>query len=265
MQKFLILIVLFFPVAIFAQVNQTDSDGLRQGKWQKTWPGGKLMYQGQFKDGKPVGEWTRFYEGGQVKAKINYTENSDSAFAQLFDEWGKKIAEGAYVNEKREGKWIFFSNNVKISEEEFSEGRKHGISRTYYPTGEVLEESEWENGTREGNYRVFFKNGKPYMQCKFSNGKRNGLCLSYFQNGRIEMEATYKNNLRHGEWKFYNEHGEYLYMLKYDNGQLLNPEVRDSIDNNQIMNLESGKQNIPDPEKFMNDPSEYMMQMQKVR
>ena len=178
---------------------------------------------------------------------------------------GRKIADGAYVNEKREGKWLFFSNNVKVAEEEFSNGVKHGLSRTFYPAGEVLEESEWKNGVQEGNYRVFFKTGKPYMQCKFSTGKRNGLCLSYFQNGRVEMDAHYKNNLRHGEWKFYNSEGEHLYTLIYEEGQLLNPEVRDSIDNNQILELESGRHSIPDPEKFIQDPSEYMMQMQKMR
>jgi antitoxin component YwqK of YwqJK toxin-antitoxin module len=262
-QKIVLFLALCIPVTLFSQVNQTDANGLRQGKWQKEYPNGRLMYEGIFEDGKPVGEWTRFHEGGQVKAKISYAESSDSAFAQLFDQWSKKIAEGAYVNEKRAGKWIFYSNNVKVAEEEFSNGKKHGLSRTFYPTGEVLEESEWKNGVQEGNYRVFFKTGKPYMQCKFSNGKRNGLCLSYFQNGRVEMEAHYQNNLRHGEWEFYNEQGEHLYKLIYEKGQLLNPEVRDSIDDLQLRSLENNRNSIPDPEKFMNDPSQYMMQMQQ--
>lgn len=251
------------PVTLFSQINQTDSGGLRQGKWQRTYPNGRPMYDGMFKDGKPVGEWTRYHEGGQVKAKIRYKESSDSAFAQLFDVWGKKVAGGVYVNEKRAGTWVFYSNDMKVLEEEYHEGVKHGISRTFYPTGEVLEETDWNNGVQEGNYRVYFKNGKPYMQCKFSNGKRNGLCLSYFQNGRVEMEAYYKNNLRHGEWKFNNEEGDYLYTLIYEEGQLLNPEVRDSIDDVQLRSLENNRHSIPDPEKFMNDPSQYMMQMQQ--
>lgn len=265
MRKIIFLFLFFFPVTLFAQINQADTNGLRQGKWQKSYPNGRLMYEGFFKDGKPAGEWIRYHEGGQVKAKISYAENSDSAFAQLFDVWGKKIAEGAYLEEKREGKWVFFSDKVKVAEENYSNGLKHGISQTFYTSGEILEEAEWKNGVQEGNYSVFFKNGKPYMQCKFSDGKRNGLCLSYFQNGRVEMEAFYKNNLRHGEWKFNSEQGEHLYTLVYEGGQLLNPEVRDSIDNIQIMDLESGRHSLSDPEKFMQNPSEYMMQMQKIR
>jgi antitoxin component YwqK of YwqJK toxin-antitoxin module len=181
--------------------------------------------------------------------------------AKLFDEWGNKVAEGIFVGEKKAGTWILFSENRKIAEENFVNGLKQGISRKFYNTGEVLEETEWQNGRQEGKYQVFFKDGKPYMQCKFSNNQRNGICLSYFQNGRIELEASYKNNLRDGEWKYYNENGEFLYSLKYAEGTLLNPEVRDSIDNLQLQTIEKGKNGILDPEKFMNDPSEYMMKM----
>lgn len=258
-------LIICLPFWVNAQINQTDADGLRQGKWEKRYPNGKLIYEGQFKDGEPVGNWTRYYPGGIVKAKIQHDENSDSAFVQLFNEPGKKIAEGNYVDEKREGKWTLYSGDIKISEEQYKNGEKHGISKTFYPTGELFEKTEWKNGEQEGNYEVFFKNGKPYMQCKYSNGKRNGLCLSYFKNGRVEMEAWYIDNLRNDEWKFYNEEGEFLYSLKYNQGKLLNPEVRDSIGNQKILEMEKGKQNIPDPEKFIQDPSEYMRQMERFR
>ena len=138
-------------------------------------------------------------------------------------------------------------------------GQKHGKSRKYYETGEVWEETEWRDGKQEEKYQVFFKTGEPFFQCKMSNNQRNGLCLTYFQNGRVELEAYYKNGLHHGEWKYYNDKGEYLYSLKYNEGEILNPNVRDSIANLQIQNMERGKDSIADPEKYMADPSEYMM------
>ncbi len=257
--------VLFFGCSLVgsSQVNQTDANGLRQGPWKKEYPNGRLMYEGLFSDGKPVGEWSRYYEGGQVKAKIRYVENSDSAYAQLFDPHGRKMAEGAYLDEQRTGTWILYSENRKVAEETYRQGQKHGTSRTFYPTGELFEESEWQEGVQEGNYRAFFKNGNPYMQCKYQGGKRNGLCLSHFMNGRVEMEALYKEDLREGAWKFYDEDGNLLYTLHYRNNELLNPEVRDSIDNRQLQIMERSGRSIPDPEKFMQDPSLYMMQMQR--
>jgi antitoxin component YwqK of YwqJK toxin-antitoxin module len=76
----------------------------------------------------------------------------------------------------------------------------------------------------------------------------------------LELDAIYKNNLRHGKWKFY-ENGEFQYLLEYNNGKILNPEVLDSIANVKMQNIEKNKGTITDPEKFIEDPSEYMRKM----
>lgn len=259
MKKIIILLLVSFPFILFAQVNQTDANGLRQGFWSKQQSNGKLLYEGNFKDGEPVGEWKRYHEGGAVKAIINYRTDSDSAFAQLFNEQGKKVAEGNYVNEVKEGTWKYFSNNTLISDEQYKNGVKNGISHSYYDSGEIMEQIDWKDGKQEGSYRIFFKTGEPYMQYKVSNDKRNGLCLTYFQNGRTEMEAYYSNGLRDGSWNFYKEGGELWYTLKYDKGEILNPNVRDSISNLQLQSLENNKDNIIDPEMYLENPAEFMM------
>ncbi len=256
------LIILFFvPFFALSQINQTDTNGLRQGFWQKKQPNGRLMYEGNFKDGKPVGEWKRFHPGGQVKAIINYRTESDSANAQLLDEWGKKVAQGIYLNEKKSGLWVYFSEDRKVADEEFREGEKHGKAHRYYDSGEIWEETEWISGIQEGSYRVFFKSGDPFFQCKMNNNQRNGLCLTYFQNGRVELEANYKNGLHNGEWKYFNKEGDYLYSLFYNEGEILNPNIRDSIANLQLQNMEKGKDSIVDPEKYIEDPTGYMIKM----
>ncbi len=259
--RIVLLLLLFIPFFTFSQINQTDSNGLRQGLWQKQQANGKLLYEGNFKDGKPVDEWKRFHEGGQVKAIINYKQNSVSAFTQLFDKLGKKVAEGNYVNQKKEGNWIYFSENRKVAEEQFQNDLKNGTSFKYYETGELMEEFEWKEGNQDGKYQIFYKSGQAYLQCKMRQNQRHGLCLIHSQNGKLEIEANYNNNLRHGEWKYYNTNGEFQYSLMYNNGEILNPEVRDSIANQKLLNFEKGKENITDPEKFMEDPTEYMQKM----
>jgi antitoxin component YwqK of YwqJK toxin-antitoxin module len=265
MNRLVLIVWIFLPLISWSQINQTDANGLRQGLWKKEQASGRLLYEGHFKDGKPVGEWKRYHEGGQVKAIVQYRENSDTAFAQLFDVWGKKVAEGAYVNEKKAGTWTFCASNVKVAEESYENGVKNGKALKFYDTGEVLEEASWINGKQEGDYRLFYKNGQPFLQCKYSNNQRNGLCLSYFPSGQVEMEAEYKNSLRHGEWKFFSPQGEYQYSLFYNEGVLLNPKVRDSIDNLQMKEMEKGKGTIIDPEKYISNPSEYMMKMNIYR
>ncbi|WP_347838330.1 hypothetical protein [uncultured Draconibacterium sp.] len=259
------LLVLFFMIHLFAsaQINQTDADGLRQGLWQKEQANGRLLYEGNFKDDKPVGTWKRYHPGGQLKALIEY--KNDTAHTQLFDVWRKKVAEGNFLNQKKEGVWKIFKNNLLVADEEYKRGIKEGNSHRFYPSGEVMEEKQWVNNKEEGDYQIFYKNGVPYMQCKMKNGMRHGLFLVSYENGRQELVAEYRNNLRHGEWKYFDKDGTLLYTLFYDNGQIVNPNVRDSIDNLKMMELEENKGTILDPEQFLQDPSGYMMRQKQRR
>jgi len=255
--RILFIFIFFIPLFAAAQLNQTDANGLRQGTWQKKQANGRLLYEGQFKDDKPIGEWKRYHPGGQLKALIEY--HGDTAYTQLFDVWKNKVAEGAYVNERKEGLWKIFNQNRLVADETYVGGIKNGVAHRYYDTGEVMEETHWQNGEQNGDYKVFFKNGEPYLQCKMRDNMRDGLFLVYFENGRQEMVASYRNNLRDGDWKYYNREGDLRYTLQYDQGKILNPQVRDSVDNLQMQELEKNKDVLMDPEKFMEDPSEYML------
>ncbi len=255
--RILTILLVLLPFFAFTQINQTDADGLRQGLWKKQQPNGRTLYEGNFKDGRPVGEWKRYHPGGQVKAIIQYHENSDTASVQLFDKFRKKIAEGSYVEQKKAGNWVYYSKGRKIAEEQFRDGLKNGVAKKYYETGELMEETDWVNGKQEGDYKIFYKTGEPYMQCKMRQNKRHGLCLIHSKEGKLELEAHYKNDLRHGEWNYYSG-GKFHYRLNYNNGEILNPEVRDSIANLQMQSLEKNKGTFTDPEKFMEDPSGYM-------
>lgn len=261
--RILLLITLFLPLFSLAQLNQTDSNGLRQGLWQKKQDNGRLLYEGQFKDGKPVGEWKRYHSGGQLKAQIEY--RGDTAFTQLFDVWKNKLAEGAFVNEQKEGLWKIFNQNRLIADESYTAGVKNGEAHRYYDSGEVMEVAHWQNGEQDGDYQVLFKSGEPYLQCKMKASMRNGLFLVYFENGRQELVAEYQNNLRNGDWNYYTSDGELRYSLHYQQGKILNPQVRDSVDNLQMQELEKNRDVLIDPEKFMEDPSEYMLKNQMNR
>ena len=97
------------------------------------------------------------------------------------------------------------------------------------------------------------------MQYNVRDNKRNGMFITYYPNGKIELDANYLNGLRHGKWKYFNDQGGFLYELDYDNGELLNPQVRDSINAVHFKNLEQGKDTLTDPEKYIENPSEFMM------
>jgi len=258
--KFAILMMFILPLVVWGQEagNITDSLGLKQGFWQKRYPEGKLMYEGQFIDNKPVGEWRRYHESGILKATMQYQTGNDTVKANLYNPSGKPFAEGTYVNEKKEGLWIYYSNEKKISEEYYVNGIRNGICRKYYPSGQLLEESEWKDGQTEGNYRAFYPDGKPYLECKYRSGKRHGLCISYYRSGKTEVEAWYENNLPEHSWKYYDEEGNIRFILQYSKGLLQNPEVIRQMDTWQLEELEKQRNRLTDPEKYLQNPEEFL-------
>lgn len=245
----------------FAQtdINQTDATGQKQGLWIKKLPNGNKIYEGFFKDDKPVGEFKRYHTNGLLKAHLVYPEDSDTIDAELYDLRGKLMGRGQYIGKLKVGSWQYFQKGQLVSEESFENNLKHGISKTYYPTGELFEETNWKYNLKDGIYRAYFTNGTPYMECMMRNGKRDGTCKVYYQNGKLELDALYEKGLRNGEWVYSNPDGGYSHTLVYDMGILLNPQVLDSIQQIQFKQLEENRKDLVDPEKFMTDPAQYMI------
>ncbi len=264
MRNILMIVFVLMPFVLFAQqeINQTDSSGLKQGHWKKLQDNGRVLYEGSFVNDKPVGEFRRYHSSGHLNAIFNYVEGTDSASVKLYDERGKQIASGQYVNQQKEGKWLSFEDGVVIAEDYYKNDKKHGESRTFYTgTGELYEETDWINGEETGVYRSYFRSGKTNFECQMKNGLRDGYCQSFYENGRVEMEGFYTLGIPDNEWTYYDEEGKLIYTLEYKKGRLMNPEVRDSIQTLQLNELEKNKGKIPDPENYLHDPSEYMMQM----
>jgi len=260
MRGLIICIFLFLSGSIIAQnaVNKVDAQGKKQGSWTKKTADGKMLYQATFKDDKPIGEMKRFHPNGKIKAVMNFVEGSELSDAKLYDEAGHLVAQGKYTGQKKTGEWNYFRETKIVSSENYLEGQKECKSKRWFKTGELLEESNWKNDKLNGIYRMYFQDGKVYLECKYLQGKRNGPFKTWFTDGTLELDGFYTSDLCDKDWLYYDNAGALLYTLKYDNGKLLNPEVRDSMDKAQVGNLKTKGDKIPDPEKFMQNPEEYM-------
>ena len=263
MRGLIICLFLLVSGSLLAQnkVNQVDAQGRKQGFWTKNDAEGKLMYQATFKDDKPVGELKRFHPNGKEKAAMIFTEGSEISDAKLFDERGSLIAQGKYDGQKKTGEWSYFLDSRVVSTETYANGQKNGLSKRFYQTGELLEESNWQKDKLNGLYRTYFEDGKIYLECNYTDGKRNGKFKTSFLNGNQELEAFYTDDMKDKDWKYFDETGKLLYTLKFDLGKLLNPEVQDSIYNIKSGTYKTKEDHIPDPEKFMQNPEEYMKLM----
>ncbi|NJK87280.1 MAG: hypothetical protein HC906_16165 [Bacteroidales bacterium] len=234
--------------------NQTDSKGLKQGFWEKKYSNGVLMYQGKFKDGKPVGQMKRFYEDGTPKAVMNYSENGDFAEATLYYQNGAISSFRVYRNEKRDSTWKFYSYYTKnlISEEKYDNGLKTGFSVNYFDNGTISEKTEWKDGKKNGLWEQFFEDGSLRLKSNYSNDKLSGDLLVYQSKNHLLVKGKYIDNLPDGNWVFYNEDGSAADTVEYNSGKLVNEDELTKKQQEYFRKIDQniGKIDEPDPSDF---------------
>ncbi|MDP4184454.1 MAG: toxin-antitoxin system YwqK family antitoxin [Bacteroidota bacterium] len=248
-------LLLTIVISSFAQ-NQVDSKGQKQGAWIGRFPDGKTRYEGVFKNNRPDGLMKRYYANGNIKAEMFFYEDGQRTRARLFDENGKLIARGNYFKMEKDSVWNYFQDGCLIKTEVFKTGKKDGVSHAFDANGKMIVEAEWKNGKMNGAYKRYFPNGKLMVGTKYFEGKRNGLCVAYFESGEVEVEGLYVTDLREGDWKYYSRDGKIKYTLKYKNGDLLNSDVLDHVNQQIFDELEKNKLKLKDPEFYRNNPDE---------
>lgn len=238
------------------KINQTDENGLKQGKWMKVYSNGEKAYEVFFKDDKPTGELKRYHENGKLAALLNYNEKGDTASAKFYDENENLISEGTYCGKEKIGKWIYYQNNIKVKEENFKNDSLNGEQILFWDNGQIYDRRMYDNGMQIGLWEKFYKTGKPFLKAKIVNGKMEGPMLRYYKSGQIEVKGQYKNDLKEGIWTFYGEHGE-KDTITYKNGHDVNEaDVEKRNSEEYKKNIEKGK-HITDPQDYINNPDDY--------
>jgi antitoxin component YwqK of YwqJK toxin-antitoxin module len=239
-------------------INQTDANGLKQGHWIGKYANGTIRYEGSFSNDKPVGSWKRFHANGKLNAVLYHFPNSEKVAAELFDNNGIRFAKGNYIATLKDSIWNYYNNLRLVGQESYSKGAKNGQSFSFFENGNPYIESNWVNGMLSGVRRSFYPSGKKMSETMFKEGIRNGISLTYYESEQIEIKGQYKNDLPDGIWKFNDEKGSIKFELKYQIGKLLNPEVLDSIQENEFKAYDRAKGSLKDPEDFIQNPEDYL-------
>ena len=239
-------------------INQTDIHGQKQGKWIGKYTNGTIRYEGSFNNNKPVGEWKRFHENGKINAHLYHFQNSDKVSAELFDINGIRYAMGNYKGTAKDSTWNYYNDLRLVGKEDYSGGLKNGRSLTFFENGIQATESNWVNGMLDGVSRSFYPSGEKKAETMYRQGKRHGLSLIYYETGQPEISGQYDNDQSEGTWKFTDEKGKIKYILNYKSDVLLNPEILDSIQENEFKAFDRVKGKLRDPEHFIQNPEEYM-------
>jgi antitoxin component YwqK of YwqJK toxin-antitoxin module len=85
---------------------------------------------------------------------------------------------------------------------------KNGEFIEKYPNGKIQTEG-WhdENGKRTGKWFSYYDTGSIWSELDYENGLKNGKSVVYYPNGNKRYTGEYKDDLKTGHWIFYAEDG----------------------------------------------------------
>lgn len=209
-------IVLCSTYSLSQEINQMDSDGLRQGIWKKNFNGTKsLRYEGQFQHGKEVGLF-KFYkyldEQSVLSATKKFNDSNSIAEVRFYSSKGKLISEGSMNGKKYIGTWKYYHKNsdtIMRIEQYDNEGFQQGELLVYYENGKLAERSNYKNGKMEGESVWFNEKGIKIKEFVYRNNELDGPSKYYTNKGLLIIEGNYRNGKKHGIWNYY-EKGELI-------------------------------------------------------
>lgn len=141
-----------------------------------------------------------FIDAQEVEISLNRTEyfvntvsyelkdDLPDGFYNVYLDSTKRILDynGAIINQKREGKWIWF-----------------------FETGNKKMEIEYASG-QISNFTAYFPDGSKSVTRSFSKGTLNGPFTRWFKDGSINISGNYSNGNPSGLWKYYKKDGSLL-------------------------------------------------------
>ena len=193
------------------------------GLHYRTYQNGLPYYAGKFKDGKPEPLSDMYYYDFERERRVttvhHFGENPEEVTAENFFPSGKIKAEGRYIRQKKEGPWTFYDTEGWTKTiEEFHLDSLHGVSKLFYPSGKQLRQTNYNNGTAEGEFVEWYEDGRIQKKGNYLHDILHGKYVQNFPSGNKEVQGQYTNGLMHGIWIIFLQDGNIELTSKYVNG-----------------------------------------------
>jgi antitoxin component YwqK of YwqJK toxin-antitoxin module len=208
------------------------------------------MYKGFFVNESPREILIRYFENGEKKAIMHFSDDGKSAWSTLYYMNGEIAAEGKYEETLKDSTWKYYSyySHTLSYVENYKAGQKSGPSMKYYDNGLVAEFIDWESNIKQGKWLQYFEDGSLRLSSSFVNDKTDGPYKVFTAPGKLAIDGNYSAGNMDGTWTFYNENGMKEYELLYDNGKALNDGILEETSKKFIEELEKNLGTIPEPD-----------------
>ena len=132
------------------------------------------------------------------------TLNGDLFTGKLvtFDTKGGILDQTHYVNGRRDGlSRSWFKNGVLGFEAHYVNGRKNGLVRSWWQNGNLRTQEYRKSGRREGVGLSWYPSGALFKKTNHEQGRVVGIQQIWRENGKISSNFEYRNGRRYGLFK----------------------------------------------------------------
>ena len=153
-------------------------------------------------NGKRNGRYTTYYTNGQLQKEQEYKDGKEHGYLRTYDKDGIIRQDCYYEEGKRHGRQIIFYNRDYegyVQTSYYEHGVLVGDYSELYEDGAIKTKGKYDKaGKKTGLWIIAEKDGSIQDESEYENGMRNGKRIAYFVDGTVSSIRTYKNDKLHG-------------------------------------------------------------------
>ena len=150
-----------------------------------------IIYDGDFKNGKPEGEGKCYYENGNYYIG-QFSNGVRHGKGIIYYRNGNIKFKGEFVEDNVQGYGIYFWEDGDYYEGLFHNNQKHGKGIEYYKNGNIKYEGDFLMDKFDGNGKFYYKNGD-YYTGQWLNGLKHGKGIIYSKDNTIMYDGFFVN------------------------------------------------------------------------
>ena len=165
-------------------IQDQDQNYINHGKWKNYDRNGNVVVEGRYAHNEKDGVWTRIY----------YTRENELLNKAPFNQGQLPlISQANFKDGKLHGNWVIYDASPqkrRLSEWEFSHGKRDGRSTWWYASGMKMREISYTNGTIDGELNEWDRTGRQVTKDVYKEGSRLATKTEHYPDRAKRAEGT---------------------------------------------------------------------------
>lgn len=174
----------------------------------------KVQYNGVYSSLSPkikVKTHIWYFENGEKEIEGHFVNNKRQGVWVYWYESGDTKKQGNFDDGFRSGEWVWWHDDGTLeSKASYDKGEIQKERLWYYASGDVFREGHYTDGEKSGEWINYYDNGQKESIENYEKGLIEGTKISWYYNGKLKSQEVYEKGVLSGQSKFYDERGTLL-------------------------------------------------------